>query len=137
MAKAVECHEEAVAKIQAVNKTGRFSSTCLFQALPSFYSRHNEECGGKVLGLDQHLKGRNAIVILLSTNVSEDEIREYGMQVTREYLEGIDTYAKSIDKYINWTYINYADKAQDPIGSLLDPAFLQKTARKYDRTGVF
>lgn len=137
MAKAVECHAQAVAKIQAVSKTGRFSSLCLFQALPSFYCRQSEERGGNFIGLDRHLKGRNAIMMLLSINVSEDEIRDYGMQVAQEFLEGVDTYAKSIDKYIDWTYINYADRAQNPIGSLLDPASLRETARKYDPTGVF
>jgi hypothetical protein len=180
MAKAVEAHARAIAKIKAASKTGNFSSLCLFQGIPSFYSELGDERGGNVMGLDQHLKGRNAISLLLSSkqswncllllialfqeqvwpnieqklltssynpdqllttsvlvNVSEEEIREFGLQVTREFLKEVDDFAKSVDGYIDWTYINYADKAQDPLGSLLDPKGIKSVALKYDPEGVF
>ncbi|KAI4600337.1 hypothetical protein KJ359_000691 [Pestalotiopsis sp. 9143b] len=137
MKKAVESHASAVARIKAVSKTGHFSSLCLFQALPSYYGRLGDERGGNVMGVNQHLKGRNAVSMLLSINVSEEEIREFGYQVAQEYLKEVEDFAKSVDGYIDWTYINYADKAQDPLGSLLDPAAIKAVALKYDPTGVF
>ncbi|KAH8198350.1 hypothetical protein TruAng_007505 [Truncatella angustata] len=141
MAKAVEAHAAAVDKIKKVSKSGHFSSLCLFQSLPSYYGRLGDERGGNVMGLDQHLKGRNAISMLLSINVSEEHIREYGLQVAQEYLKEVDDFAKSVEGYIDWTYVNYADKAQDPLGSLLgsllEPSRIKSTALKYDPDGVF
>lgn len=137
MKKAVEIHAEAVAKIKTVSKTGQFSSLCLFQALPAFYSKLSEERGGNVLGLDQHLKGRNGIFLLLSLNISEPEIVDYGLEVARQYLKDVDDFAKSVDGYIDWTYLNYADKEQNPLASLLEPEKLKAVAFKYDPEGVF
>lgn len=137
MARAVEAHATAVSKIKAVSQTGHFSTLCLFQSVPSYYGRLGDERGGNVMGLNQHLKGRNAISMLLSINISEEGIREFGLQVAQEYLKEVDDFAKSIDGYIDWTYINYADKQQDPLGSLLEPSKIMETALKYDPEGVF
>ncbi|KAI1337167.1 FAD linked oxidase [Xylariaceae sp. FL0016] len=101
----VNARAEAVAKIKAISKTGHFGSLCLFQFVPSYCSRLGEERGGNVMGLDQHLKGRDAISMLLSINIT--------------------------------TYINYADKTQDPMGSLLNPEGIKKTALKYDPQAIF
>lgn len=137
MVKAVEAHTAVVEKVKAASKTGHFSSLCLFQALPSYYCGLAEERGGNVMGLDKALKGRNAILALISINTSEEDIRELGLQVAQEYLNEIDEYAKSVDGYIDWTYINYADKSQDPLRTLSDPTTLKATALKYDPEGVF
>lgn len=89
------------------------------------------------MGIDQHLKGRNAISMLLSINISEEELRDFGLQIAQEYLKEVDDYAKSVDGYIPWCYINYADKAQKPLASLLDPTAIKQVALKYDCNGVF
>lgn len=89
------------------------------------------------MGLDQHLQGRNAISIILSINISEEEIRNFGLQVAHEYCEEVDDFAKSVDGYVDWTYLNYADKDQSPLASLLEPTKIRDTALKYDPEGVF
>ncbi|KAH8819337.1 FAD linked oxidase [Xylogone sp. PMI_703] len=137
MKKAVEVHAVAVDKIKAVSKTGHFSSLCLFQSLPSYYFKLGEQYGGNSMGLKQHLKGRNAISLLLSINISEEEIRDYGYEVAKDYLKQVDDYAKSVSGYIDWAYVNYADQSQNPMGSLLDPANLKRVALKYDPNGMF
>lgn len=137
MLKAVEAHAIAAEKIKKVSKTGHFSTICLFQGIPGFYPRLGEERGGNVMGLDQHLKGRNAISMLMSVNISEEEIRDYGFEVAQEYLKTVDDYAKSVDGYIDWAYINYADKMQNPLASMLSPSDIKATAEKYDPEGVF
>jgi len=137
MAKAVEIHAAAVEKIKAVSKTGNFSTLCLFQALPSFYTALGEARGGNVMGLDHNLKGRNAISVLLSINTSEEEIREFGQQLARDVLRSVDDFAKSLDGYIDWTYLNYADEHQNPLASLLNTAAIKETAFKYDPECVF
>ncbi|EFX04920.1 FAD linked oxidase [Grosmannia clavigera kw1407] len=75
--------------------------------------------------------------MLLSVNVSEEEICDYGYEVAKEYLKEVDDYAKSVDGYIPWTYFNYADKAQNPMAKLLDPENLKAVAAKYDPEGIF
>lgn len=137
MAKAVEIHAAAVEKIKAASKTGHFSTICLFQAMPSFYKELSEARGGNVMGLDQHLKGRNAVSMLLSINTSEDEIRDFGQQLARDYVRDVNDYAKSLDGYIDWAYLNYADELQNPLASLQNPAAINETALKYDPEAVF
>lgn len=137
MARAVEAHASAVGKIKKVSKTGMFSSLCLFQPLPGYYPRLGDERGGNSMGLAQHLQGRNAVSLLLSVNISEEEIRDYGYEVAKEYLKEVDDYAKSVGGYIPWTYFNYADKAQNPLASLLEPENLKAVAAKYDPAGIF
>lgn len=137
MAEAVEIHAAAVEKIKAVSKTGKFSTLCLFQAMPTFYHKHSEARGGNVLGLNEHQKGRNSISMLLSINVSEPELVEYGLEVSKQYLKDVDDYAKSIDACIPWMYLNYADKDQNPLAHLLEPEKLKSVALKYDPEGVF
>ena len=62
---------------------------------------------------------------------------QFDARKTRDFLKEVDDFAKSVDGYIDWTYINYADKAQNPLGSLLDPKGIQRVALKYDPEGVF
>lgn len=137
MAKAVEIHAATVAKMKAASQTGHFSTLCLFQALPNFYGKLSDAAGGNVMGLDQHLRGRNAISMLLAVNVSEEELKGYGLRLARGYLEEVEGYAKAVGGYLPWCYVNYADKAQSPLASLLDPLAIKAVAAEYDREGVF
>lgn len=137
MAKAVEIHAATAAKMKAASGTGRFSTLCLFQALPNFYGKLGDAAGGNVMGIDQHLRGRNAVSMLLSVNVSEEGLREYGLQLAREYLGQVEDYARSVDGFVPWYYVNYADRAQNPLASLLDPQAIKRVAEKYDVEGVF
>lgn len=137
MAKAVEIHAAAVEKMKAVSKTGHFSTLCLFQALPTAYLELSEARGGNVMGLREKLNGRNGIMMLLSINTSEDEIREFGEQLALDYLKDVNDFANSLDGLIDWRYLNYADEHQDPLASLLNPSAIKETAAKYDPDGVF
>lgn len=41
-------------------------------------------------------RDRNSMSLLLSTNVSEEETREFGLEVAREFLKEVDDFAKSV-----------------------------------------
>ncbi|KAK8041771.1 hypothetical protein PG993_006294 [Apiospora rasikravindrae] len=108
--------------------------------VPQTITSLNDERGGNVMGLNRALKGRNAIMMLLSINVAGEENREVcdvGLEAGREFLEGADAFARSEDRFVDWTYPKYADRAQNPLRTLLDPEEIKKTAVKYDPTGVF
>lgn len=137
MAFAVETHTIIVDKIKAASKTGHFSTVCLFQAFPNFYTELSKTRGGNVMGLEQHLNGRDAIMMLLSVNTSEDNIRELGQSLSQGFVKDVEDFAKSLDGYIDWKYFNYADEFQKPLSSLLDPATIAEVARKYDPGMVF
>lgn len=137
MAKAVDLHTEIVEKMKVASKTGLFTTVCLFQALPSFYKDLSEARGGNVMGLEQSLKGRNGIIMLLSVNTSEEEVRELGQQLSQWFVRDIEDFAKSVDGYVDWKYFNYADEFQKPLRTLLDPAAINEVALKYDPEGVF
>lgn len=121
IATAVEIHAATVAKMKAASKTGHFSSLCLLQALSNFCGKISDAAGSNFMGIDQHLKGRNAVSMLLSVNVSEEDLKDYGLRLAREYLDQVEEYAKFVGGYVPWCYVNYADKAQKPLASLLDP----------------
>lgn len=89
------------------------------------------------MGLDQHLNGRDAIMMLLSVNTSEDGVRELGQKLSQGFVKDIEDFAKSLDGYVDWKYFNYADEFQKPSSSLLDPAAIAEVARKYDPELVF
>lgn len=141
MSKAVELHAAAVAKIQASSETAHFSSLCLFQSIPTHYGRLGDARGGNVMGLDQALRGRgNAIMLMLSINIAGDEpaeVRDIGFKAARAFYEGVEAYAREVDGFVDWTYLNYADRAQNPLRSLADPEEVRRTALKYDPEGVF
>lgn len=117
MNKAVELHAEAVAKIQAVTRTGHFSTLCLFQSLPSHYGRLGDERDGHVMGLDQALGGRgNAIMLMVSTIIGGEEPAEVcdaGHRAARGFYEGVEGFAREVGGFVDWTYFNYADWAQN------------------------
>ncbi|KAK7952757.1 uncharacterized protein PG986_008485 [Apiospora aurea] len=140
MSKAVSLHAAAVAKMQAASQTGRFSSLCLFQSLPHCYGRLGDERGGNVMRLDRALRGRNAVMLLLSVNVGGEEDEKVcgvGLAAAREVLEGVEAFAREVDGFVDWTYLNYADRVQEPLRTLRDPEAVMRTAVKYDPTGVF
>ncbi|KAK8026409.1 hypothetical protein PG991_003465 [Apiospora marii] len=84
--------------------------------------------------------GGNAIMLMLLINVGGEEpaeARDVGYRAARAFYEGVEAFAREVDGFVDWTYLNYADRAQNPLRSLLDPEEVRRTALKYDPEGVF
>ena len=69
-------------------------------------------------------------------NEADDELFS---NLAAECLEEMDKYAKSINAYNEYIYLNYADKTQDPLRGYgqKNVDFIKRVAREYDPTGVF
>lgn len=55
------------------------------------------------------------------------------------WVQGIKSYAESIDGMLDWRYTNYADQSQNPFASYGEKsvAMLRAAAEKYDPDRVF
>lgn len=55
------------------------------------------------------------------------------------WVQGVRDYAESIDGMLDWSYLNYADRSQNPLASYgqQSVARLRDAAEKYDPEQVF
>jgi hypothetical protein len=60
-------------------------------------------------------------------------------RLCEEALAELDEYAKSIDMYNEYIYLNYADKTQNPLRGYGEEnvQFIREVAERYDPEGVF
>jgi hypothetical protein len=93
--------------------------------------------GGDVLGLSVPPQGL-VLVLLSATFNSSSDYATVSLAANR-LSDGIDSAAKEAGVYNPYVDLNHAAAWQDPIASygLENAAFLRKTAKKYDPTGVF
>jgi hypothetical protein len=69
-------------------------------------------------------------------NAADDELFQ---RLCREAMAELDEYAKSIGKYNEYIYLNYADVSQNPLRGYGDEnvEFIRQVAERYDPDGVF
>ena len=135
--KAVELHEIAVNNVKAKSPSGDLTSMCLFQALPAFYSKIVAENGGNLMGLEQIEE--DSILFMAGIHVKEAEMAEYGDAQAKEWLKGVEDFARERGTYVEWQFLNYADKSQNPLASFgaENLAKMKEVAQQYDPEGVF
>ncbi|KAJ3537158.1 hypothetical protein NM208_g6434 [Fusarium decemcellulare] len=135
--KAIDLHEIAVQNVKAKSPSGDFSTMCLFQPLPTLYSKRSLERGGNVMGLEQITE--DAIIFMAGMHVSEAEMKDYGDTQAKEWLAGVEEFARDKGTFVDWMFLNYANKDQKPIATFGDEniAAIKAAAAKYDPTGVF
>lgn len=110
---------------------------CLFQPLPTLYAKKSAERGGNVMGLDRVTE--DAIIFMAGMHVKEESMREYGDAQAKEWLAGVKEFALEKDTFVDWMFLNYADKSQNPISTFGEEniAKIRDAATKYDPNGVF
>jgi len=111
---AVDLHDEVVAKLESVSKTGDFTTMALFQAIPAVYGEHSLQRGGNVMG--QQEIGENVIMFMGGVHVSEPELENLAQELAIGWTAKFKAYADSVNALKSWTYLPYADKSQDPLG---------------------
>lgn len=114
------------------------TATIIFvlQPMPKFYGR--QRGGGNVLGLDKTL---DADSIILAAEAGAATLEERAWFTTRlaQVIVDVEAYAKSVDGYVSYKYMNYADPSQDIFSSYgaENVAFLKRVAKEYDPTEFF
>jgi hypothetical protein len=80
-----------------------------------------------------------AQMLLWAVNVHSAEDQTIVVPLAEEFLSVVESYATSIDINLNWYYLNYAYKTENPISYYGADAIgkLQAASAKYDPDAVF
>ncbi len=135
-----EKYAEYVAKMEAALPADSVLETlCQFQPLTQSAILHSALQGGNVLGLEPIVMEGATQMWLFTVQVYNAEDEAKVIPLAQEYLKEVDDYATSIGANLNWRYLNYAYKDQDPIAGYGDTAIstIKAAAAKYDPDGVF
>lgn len=137
VSKIVELHSGVVEELKGKSPSGDFWTMALFQPMPHFIAGKGFERGGNVMGLDQ--VEEDALLFIAGVHVKEEEMSEVGNAVCQEWHRQIEEFARKEKSHLDWLYLNYADKDQDPFKTVgkENAEKIGKAAVKYDPGGVF
>jgi hypothetical protein len=132
----VRLNDEFVAEWKKVNDPD-FITQCMFQAIPTVFSKHSVEKGGNVMGLDK--EKRNGIMLLFDIAVKTAEEEARARSLLFAYGERMQTFAAGKKGLLDWQFMNYADKTQDPLAGYGadNVAKIRAAAKKVDPKGIF
>ncbi|RYP64144.1 hypothetical protein DL769_006771 [Monosporascus sp. CRB-8-3] len=132
-------HKDYVGKMKAGASGSDFNVLVLFQPVTQSIVNHGIRSGGNVLGLEDVVADGPIIMWLIVLTVDTAENQEKILPIALEFRDAIDEYAKSIDAYKEWRYLNYAWADQDPISDYgaENIALIKAAADRYDPKGVF
>lgn len=129
-------YEIMLSNIQA-KASGSWRISCLHQVWSTLYTANSTARGGNVLGMERYTENFDMYQSYLSWSEAKDDdlfINE-GLQLTA----GIQKFAEEHDTAVEYLYLNYADKDQDPLSAYGSDkvAFMKKVAKKYDPFGIY
>jgi hypothetical protein len=135
--KIVELNEAFVNEWKATSNNPDFITQCMFQSIPTVFSKHSIERGGNVLGLDR--EDRNGIMLLFDIAVKTADEETIARPLLRAYGEQMQAFAASKSGLLDWQFMNYADAYQDPLGSYgaENVEKIRAAARRVDPEGIF
>lgn len=117
--------------------SGQWRVSCLHQVWSTSYTTNSTIRGGNVLGMERYSENFIMYQSYLSwSEVKDDELFiNLGLTLTN----GIQKFAIAKATAVDYLYLNYADKDQDPLsGYGADKVkFMETVARKYDPFGVY
>lgn len=135
--KIVELNEKFVEEWKQTTTSPDFITQCMFQSIPTSFSKHSAERGGNVLGLDK--VDQNVIMLLFNIAVKTAEEEAAASPILFSYGKKMQEFAAEKKGLIDWQYLNYAAPSQDPLGSYgaENVEKLRAVAKKYDPEGIF
>ncbi|RYP39077.1 hypothetical protein DL767_002340 [Monosporascus sp. MG133] len=136
--KAAEMHEDMVEEFKAAIPDGDFWTQCLFQPLPTLFGQRSAEAGGNAMGVEHQV--HNGLLFQAAAMVRTPEQETFAYPRIMALIEAIKEFAATIENgNLDWTYLNYADRSQDPLASygVENVKKLKEVAAKYDLGQVF
>jgi hypothetical protein len=135
--KAGEMHDDLVDELKDLIPDGNFTTQCLFQPMPTLFAEHSVQRGGNMLGLDK--VKQNALLWLITGSTQNPEEQSIMQDKLTNFSANLENFARSIGLHIDWQYLNYVDKTQDPLSSYGQGniEFIRRAAAKYDPFGLF
>ncbi|KAH7198520.1 uncharacterized protein B0J16DRAFT_330511 [Fusarium flagelliforme] len=138
LTKASELHDKLVEELKEFIPDGNFITQCLFQPLPALFGQRCAEAGGNVMGVERQKD--NGILFLAVAMVKTAEQEAFARPKVQAWIQEVQNFAATIEGgNLEWTYLNYADKSQDPLGSYGTENIrkMKDAAAKYDPDQVF
>ncbi|KAI8626388.1 hypothetical protein F5Y19DRAFT_466404 [Xylariaceae sp. FL1651] len=137
VAKATELHEAMVAEFKAFISDGDFWTQCLFQPLPKIFGERSAAAGGNAMGIEN--QSVNGLLFQAVAMVRTPEQEEFAYPKVKAWAKAVNEFAVTMDCNLEWTYLNYSDKSQDPLGTYgtNNVKKLKSIAAKYDPNQVF
>ncbi|KAI9374423.1 hypothetical protein BJX61DRAFT_301221 [Aspergillus egyptiacus] len=136
--KTIEILNQKIDAALPLAKGTDWSIMVIIQPWPKLLWQKNQDNGiGNVLGLDRF--DENMLQVLYDYSWDSEEDDALFRRLCEEALAELDEYAKSIDAYNEYIYLNYADKTQNPLRGYGDEnvEFIREVALRYDPDGVF
>ena len=135
--KAVDLHRDFVEDLKRTSPDGDFETQCYFQPFPSVIGQRGAEKGGNIIGIEEAKD--NAIVLLGSLAVNGASQEAIGRKKILAWKDALETYSNSLDTFVDYRYINYADASQNVLASYGSGNLNKMLAvsKKYDPAGVF
>ncbi|KAK1634572.1 FAD binding domain-containing protein [Colletotrichum phormii] len=131
--------KEYSAKMKEAAPESDFNVLVQFQPVTQSIVKHGLENGGNSLGLESVVADGPTIMWLIALTVDTPANQKLILPFALEFRAAIDEYAKEIEAYKEWKYLNYAWKDQDPLSTHGEDTIncLKSVAEKYDPEHVF
>ncbi|KAI4601045.1 hypothetical protein KJ359_012232 [Pestalotiopsis sp. 9143b] len=128
----VDQHNAFITDWQAATGDDTFSLYTVFQPLPKILFDHGVEKGGNVLGMDR--EQGNSVLFQVFMVFTGAELEATARAHLVSYRETVRARSVETGTGVDFAYLNYADKTQDPISTYGEEnvAFLQSVSAKYD-----
>ncbi|KAJ4342661.1 hypothetical protein N0V87_000870 [Didymella glomerata] len=125
-----------LAELQA-KASGQWRVSCLHQVWSPFYTADSTARGGNVLGMERY--SENFIMYQSYLSWSEAKDDELFITLGKMLTNGIQEFAEEKSTAMDYLYLNYADKDQDPLSGYGKEKveFMKSVAAKYDPEGVY
>ena len=125
-----------ITELQA-KASGSWRVSCLHQVFATSYGAQSVAKGGNVLGLERYKENFIMYQSYLSWSEAKDDqlFIDLGLMLT----DGIKKFAEGKGTAIDYLYLNYADKDQNPLAGYgaENVSFLKSVAKKYDPFGIY
>ena len=125
-----------ITELQA-KASGQWRVSCLHQVWSTSYTADSKAKGGNVLGMERYKENFIMYQSYLSWSEAKDDELFIGLGLM--LTNGIEKFAKSKGTLLDYLYLNYADKDQDPLSGYGtdNVKFMKSVAKKYDPSGVY
>jgi hypothetical protein len=125
-----------ITELQA-KASGQWRVSCLHQVFATSYTANSTTRGGNVLGMERYTE--NFIMYQSYLLWSEAKDDELFISLGKMLTDGIQKFTTGKGTRVEYLYLNYADKDQDPLSAYgADKvSFMKKVAKKYDPFGVY
>ncbi|KAJ4347420.1 hypothetical protein N0V95_005469 [Ascochyta clinopodiicola] len=117
--------------------SGQWRVSCLHQVWSTSYTANSTARGGNVLGMDRY--SENFIMYQSYLSWSEAKDDELFIRLGIMLTNGIQKFVADKGTAVDYLYLNYADKDQDPLSAYgADKVtFMKAVAQKYDPFGIY